>query len=230
MKTFFFWEKMAAGKKVFAYIICAAVFFSCNTVKKDGIYQRGRIVGYKVFSNGFDLDGIDSVTLEVAARNAWQNTLSGQTTIHWKYFDQGKQQFSEATGVKENNKKVFLHPPRSGKFLFTELSSFPFIYFPPKLGDVTSGTTIISTGFGEWDGSSIKTSDTLQARLLSNEGIAVGDSVWITSGISEKTPLGRLQTKTAFHSKFGFVRVSYNFLDSNKSVELVATSAEGFPE
>ncbi len=196
---------------------------------ENGIYQRGRIVSYQVqASDGFDLDNIDSIDLVVAAENVWQNSLSKQTTIYWKFYSQDTLFAAEVTGVKENEKKIFLHPPRSGKFIFAELAPFPDISTRAEKGAWSIGYTLIPAGYGDFSGSKIDTYDTVINKIIIQDGIAAGDSVWLINGCTPKSPIGKIRTAFYFHDKYGFVKMIYNLVDSNQSVSITAVSSQGF--
>ncbi len=55
-----------------------------------------------------------------------------QTIINYNYF--GKVGVGETTGLVENERNIWMHPPRERFFMITEINPFPYIKMPLKIG------------------------------------------------------------------------------------------------
>lgn len=151
-----------------------------------------------------------------------------QTIIQQGYYAPDKTLLFEGlTGLAENSANVWIHPFRGKMFSVTELSPFPFVKFPLKIGS-------------QWNW---KLEDIQERwsdpRFVEYKGTLTGNySHQITKKIKLKTLLGKLDCyviegkatnrvgsvflKSYFNPKFGFVRLEYTNIDeSNLTVELV---------
>ncbi|MEO0041201.1 MAG: hypothetical protein RL329_649, partial [Bacteroidota bacterium] len=72
-----------------------------------------------------------------------------QSWMVFRYYDQADSLLAgwEKTGLIDNPKNIWLHPPRSGFFAVTEFNSFPFIKQPYKIG--TAWKSGLTAGYFE---------------------------------------------------------------------------------
>lgn len=151
-----------------------------------------------------------------------------QTVIQQRYFSADESLLVEGTtGLAENRANLWIHPFRAKMFSVTQLSPFPFVKFPLKIGKQW-----------KWKLEDIQErwSD---PRFVEYEGTLTGSYVYqITKRVRLKTSIGKLDCyvieskatnrvgsallKGYFNRKFGFVRLEYTNIDSSiLTIELV---------
>jgi len=74
----------------------------------------------------------DTLIIEKVALTILPGKFFSQTKIKWEYLDKNDSVVRKPiTGVVENSKTIWLHPPRSGiPFIYTESAPFPEITYP----------------------------------------------------------------------------------------------------
>ena len=79
----------------------------------------------------------NTVKLSIYNNTAGSNIADEQTIIKYEYLDNDCffKYLSERTGLIENDKMVFLHPPRAHGFEVFEMAPFPYLEKPFALGD-----------------------------------------------------------------------------------------------
>lgn len=197
------------------------------TIDKE-IFKPGRIWIYKTFFINPKGDTVDSQTIKLEVFNE----LCGQERkIKWTYskhqsYDSDtilRRELNvpisyvteEITGALEDNKGVFLHPPRMGEFEFTELAPFPYFFKNKKLWE--NVLTITLSRNEKWLGLKVTTCSEI-----------IGE---IKTSTLYKKPLKCLQIDTRgeskegvykatyyFHPQYGFVRWEYIKPDSTKVI------------
>jgi hypothetical protein len=101
------------------------VLWGCSS--KSGIYQTGRewnFCAYFYDANHVLTDSFP-VKMKTTAFNWVCMFMPEQKGLHYYY--EGSE---EPTGYIEDETRIFLHPPRGGKFAFTEIVPMPEISFP----------------------------------------------------------------------------------------------------
>jgi hypothetical protein len=146
-----------------------------------------------------------------------------QTVITYDYkLSNGEFWTNEMTGVIENKKNLWMHPPRTEFFKILEINPFPYIKEPYEIGTswgwrLKFGSHWSDKRWLEWKGS--------------NENIY---SYTITEKINLQTKLGQLdclvvsgtaisalgETKliSYFNKLYGFVKLDYTNIDGTKTV------------
>jgi len=155
--------------------------------------------------------------------NAWKNA-SNQKEAIWKYQTKSKtkmifkDQFSlgwlpvDTTGVIENDKKIWLHPPRNNQYTLTELAPFPDFRKNKKVGDSYSSITFMGDGLGSWKGKKVKCN-----YLITNINKGKEDSLWTIKGTSEFE--GKINNcEFIFSNIRGFISLSYSFFNGDSMI------------
>jgi len=131
------------------------------------------------------------------------------------YLDSNQPYKWDITNVMEDKEGVWIHPPRSYTLEKLELSPFPSIDFPTKVGDKWSYKMYIGAGWGELKGKIVK-SDFIVEKVEYSEN----DSSNFTARVKAETYFdeeNRLCNAVFdFDSQLGFTNLSYVFNDSTK--------------
>ena len=113
-------------------------------------------------NNELDITTNENISLTITG-DKWKKATEQKEAI-WKYYPKSKTklmfkaQFSlgwfstDTTGIIENDKKIWFHPPRNNQYTLTEIAPFPDFRKNKKVGDSYSSVTIMGAGLGSWQG------------------------------------------------------------------------------
>ncbi len=162
---------------------------------------------------------VHSIGFAILAYNLHDN----QTGIQFKYYNKEKKTLSgfEATGLIENDKSTWLHPPRSQYFAITEFNSFPFIKTPYIIGKkwksgIAAGYFDNYIRFGlKWEGV-LELQEDLEIIDKVELETALGKlPCYVVQGIS-KSKLTETKSLFYFNETFGFVKIVYELFDKSR--------------
>lgn len=133
-----------------------------------------------------------------------------QTTVFYVYPDG----YNTMTGIIENSKNVWLHPPRAGIFSLLQISAFPFVKYPIKLKDtytwdLTSGDHYADSRFVNWQGN-INTVATYLVDSKEKLNTALGTLECYKIEAETVNSIGTGKTTLYFNEEYGFVKTKFN--------------------
>lgn len=146
-----------------------------------------------------------------------------QTVIAYDYPQKnGEQKFNERTGLIENPKNVWMHPPRKKLFRILELNPFPFIQAPYKVGEKWSWSLKIGSFWGDkrwktWE-NPITNEYEYEITAIKKIDSKIGLLKCYEIKSIAKSELGQTMLTTYFNVKHGFVKLNYTNIDSTKIV------------
>ncbi len=179
-------------------------FTSLGPVKSEpAIYKPDREWIYKGYFFNKDGDIIDSqiVLLKVPGGDF----LGQQIKITWNYNKTGA---VVTTGVVDTPDRVWIHPPRSGDFRFTELTPFPEIHKPLKEREKWEGTLYIGKGWDEWEGLTVKKYYEIIGQKEVSTLFKDFPECWQINAKTESKK-GTYKATFYFHPEYGFVKCEY---------------------
>lgn len=181
---------------------------------------------------------VSRVLMTVAKPKNKKKTNKRQTEIFYSYGN--LKYLASSTGMVENDKNIWLHPPRDGFFGILELFPFPYIKLGSEMNGKWSDQLFINEKWsneliGEWSG---QLETELTYEITDNEGLKSNfGEVRCQQIISQsKSTLGENILISYFSNEYGFVKleyVSFNglrinlLLDTVKEVD-VYTDLEDF--
>ena len=175
-----------------------------NLINKDSIGLYSNIV--------------TKVIAEIANGNPMENYISNynQTVIKYQYSPIISR---NATGVVENEKNIWMHPPRQSLFKVLELNPFPYIKYPLKVGQEWEWKLKIGEKWGDkrwkkWDGS-ITNIMNYKITGYRKEQTPLGDLDCYIIIASAKSRIGNTQLTAFFNKKHGFVKLDYLNIDGS---------------
>ncbi len=126
------------------------------------------------------------------------------------------------TGVIENQKNIWIHPPRAYLFKILELNPYPYIKYPLQVGSSYKGSLRIGSGWGDerwktWAGiieNQYNYEVTAQRELDTPLG-RLSCYVIESTAVSE---LGETKLTTYFNETYGFVKLEYTNIDHSRLV------------
>lgn len=176
-----------------------------------------------------DFARVDKIELSVSPRGKQDSTYH-QTNIIYRLLDKNNSQvLLSGTGLVENEKNIWIHPPRQGAFKVLQLSPFPFIQKPYEVGNefywqFTVGEHYSDPRYCAWTGLvKIKNHYTILDNRSMDTPFGQTEIMEI-KGVSTSR-LGSSQLIAYFSKQFGFIELRYTNIDKSmiemKLVEVV---------
>ena len=147
-----------------------------------------------------------------------------QTIIRYTYLNDKDTNFLQEsrTGVIDNEKNIWIHPPRVGYFKILELNPFPYIQEPYEVGNTWEWSLLIGEHYGdkhwrEWSGN-IENTYKYEITDIVSKKTAFGEieCYEITSIGTGK--FGETKLVSWFNFDYGFVKLDYTNIDSSKTI------------
>lgn len=187
----------------------------------------------KFGKEGFSLVPYDSINSRIidtiiftVGGIAHFGTDSLQTKMRYSYQGMdGKEYANETTGIIENARNVWLHPPRSNMtkyFKITEINPFPYVQFPLTIGHswewkLGIGDMWSEPEWKEWKGSIInKFIYEITDYYIIETALGKLPVYQITAVASSR--IGQTQLVSYFNEQYGFVKLHYTNIDSSQLV------------
>ncbi len=123
------------------------------------------------------------------------------------------------TGLIENEKNIWLHPPREFLFRILELNPFPYIKYPLQIGHTWTGDLLIGGQWGdkrwkEWTGNIL---NKYQYKITDKKTVntPLGSMECYVIESEAKSELGTTKLTSYFNEQFGFVKLDYTNIDKS---------------
>jgi len=123
------------------------------------------------------------------------------------------------TGLIENEKNIWLHPPREFLFRILELNPFPYIKYPLQIGHTWTGDLLIGGQWGdkrwkEWSGNIL---NKYQYKITDKKTVntPLGSMECYVIESEAKSELGITKLTSYFNEQFGFVKLIYTNIDKS---------------
>lgn len=220
------------------YIINKKFTFKYFYEDKEGkkyLMKKGKQIeqpgGY--YTNDWDFTDINDLSnnvvkeilLTIIPGNPFEGRIKdyNQTGLSYKYITNNNSVYSsEKTGIVENQKNTWMHPPRNDLFQILELNPFPFIKTPLEIGNKWNWSLDIGDIWGD-------------ERWLKWKGLITNKYSYEITDIKEiQTFLGKIncyiieskaisrigETKliSYYNKEFGFVKMEYVNIDGSKLI------------
>lgn len=146
-----------------------------------------------------------------------------QTVISYSYpLLEGEANFNSSTGIIENEKNIWAHPPRDRFFRILEINPFPFIQAPYEIGNKWNWSLGIGSFWGDerwktWD-ESIENNYSYEIVDKKKISLAIGDLDCYVVESTATSSIGQTHLTAYFSLEFGFVKLDYTNIDSTKTV------------
>ncbi len=141
----------------YSLLLGVLLFISC-TSKENKLYQSEKVWHYEAEYRSadslfnYEIQMIPGGMFLLQQKIKWIVTLPDSISTNEFLF-----RSESTTGFKENDSKIWLHPPRTHQFKYiTQLAPYPQVQFPLTLGDTISGSINMVSNWGEWNGKSSK--------------------------------------------------------------------------
>lgn len=136
------------------------------------------------------------------------------------YTANGPDEYYEASGLIENERNVWLHPPRATTFAVNELNPFPYIKTPLKVGTRWSWELEIGDHYGSslwkrWEGSIF---NHYEYAITGYGSLATpfGPLNCYEVSARAKSEIGETAMKAWFNPVYGFVRLDFTNIDGSQ--------------
>ena len=135
----------------------------------------------------------------------------------------------DLTGVIENKKNIWMHPPRTKFFRINQLNPYPFIQFPINVGEKWSWNLKIGGHWGdnrwaEWKGNvEVKSDYEITEKTTRQTRLGILDCYRVEC--VGNSPLGITHLTYYFNPEYGFIYMEYTNIDKSKTIlELIEKS------
>lgn len=155
-----------------------------------------------------------------------------RTVVQYDYLTaDGNARYTEVTGIVENEKNIWMHPPRSKLFRILELNPFPYIQAPYKVGAEWTWTQQIGAFWSdsrwkEWKGAVTNTYDyKITDKKMVRTTFGILECYEVTAKATSE--LGETALTALFNPDYGFVQTNYTNIDGSKmAMELTGRASE----
>lgn len=162
---------------------------------------------------------IKEVHMTVVQGNPMKKYITdyNQTVIKYNYHPKNSYNL---TGLVENSKNIWLHPPRQSMFEILELNPFPFIKTPFKIGNKWNWKLRVGDHWGdprwwEWEGV-ITNSINYEIVNFQKVNTAFGNIDCYIVDSYATNEIGKTFLKAYFNEKYGFVKLNYVNIDNSQ--------------
>ncbi|AEM70353.1 hypothetical protein Murru_1311 [Allomuricauda ruestringensis DSM 13258] len=174
--------------------------------KKDGLFEKVSITVMK---------GLEPMLRGLPDYN--QTVLSYSYLTHNDFAPYGS-----TSGVIENEKNIWMHPPRDKYFKILELNPFPYIKAPYKVGNTWAWSLSIGDIWSDsrwlaWNGI-VENSYEYEIIKKSRLDTFFGNLKCFVIRSKATSRLGETKLTSYFHKKYGFVRLDYQNIDGSRTV------------
>ncbi len=147
---------------------------------------------------------------------------TGQIPIMYQYFQSNKKCAEEATGLLQENGKIWLHPPRTKGFRILEINPFPEVRCLLKKGNTWEANILVGDQWGDerwklWNGNmefQILYTITGKTNLDTKLGFL---TCYVIEAVSTST-IGKTSAVFYFNEDHGFVKFVYQNINNSKLV------------
>ncbi|MHC5202485.1 hypothetical protein [Myroides sp. LJL119] len=163
---------------------------------------------------------LGNIQLYVDKAKLFGRTNKNQTEI--KYSDYPILTFRASTGLVENEKNIWFHPPRFGFLKALETCPFPYIKLNKQIGYTWSDQMLISEywsdkRWGVWKGKLLlkyKYEIIGQQEMETKLGKLNVTKVYATAC----SKIGKSSLVSYFNEKYGFIKLEYTLFNGNKII------------
>jgi len=202
--------------------------------EKKYLITKGKEIqndNYKIFDWDFieferqNSETIKSIILIANLGNPFEKDIPeyNQTSISYQYLKNNGEFFTmEVTGAIENEKNVWIHPPRSNFFKILELNPFPYIQSPYQIGTKWNWKLNIGDHWSdkrwmEWKGG-IENAYDYEIIDKKNIETKLGNFECFIIKSKAKSRIGETELTSYFNEKYGFVKLEYKNIDGTKTI------------
>ncbi len=143
-----------------------------------------------------------------------------QTVAQYEYLTKDKSSpFNSMSGIIENEKNVWMHPPRDKYFRILELNPFPYIQTPLKVGNKWNWHLKIGDQWADkrwitWEGA-IENKYTYEITDKKKINTPLGTLECYTIESTATSKLGETKLTSLFNTTYGFIELLYTNIDGS---------------
>ncbi|PKV52047.1 hypothetical protein ATE84_4148 [Aquimarina sp. MAR_2010_214] len=145
-----------------------------------------------------------------------------QTVAQYSYLTKDElPAFNSISGIIENEKNVWMHPPRDKYFRILELNPFPYIQTPFEVDNKWNWSLKIDSDWGDkrwltWKGV-IENNYTYEITDKKKINTAFGKLECYTINATATSRLGETKLTSLFNTEYGFIKLLYTNIDGSKT-------------
>ncbi len=215
---------MKSAKLTFLYLLTPFILFGQTSIFSNHTH----FTYLATYTDSLRNIHIQDTIYLTSSNTPWYVSPKRQKTIVWEYqttlnANIKKQIHSlswlkyDTTGFIENDKEIFIHPPRCNQYSYTEVAPFPQINYPLEIGKTYKKILFTGSHLGEW--SNLKFIN--QYKIIKQEKITILEEQrtgWFIQSTST-SKLGVSKMNFIFNTDIGFIKLHYLFYD-HKEIKL----------
>ncbi|MFI2744082.1 hypothetical protein ACG2LH_15205 [Zhouia sp. PK063] len=218
-----FIEKNKIDKNNNIYALGKEFVYNINILDKNNtnyFLKENEMNSFKLTEN-IDSLKISEIHLTVIKPKIFQRTNKKQTEVYYSY--EPNPTSISSTGIVENEKNIWIHPPRDGFFKSLETCPFPYLKLDKPIGykwtdSMSIGNQWSNQTWGAWK-NRLLLHYTYEIDRKEKIHSKIGDIDCIVVHAIASSKIGE-STLTAYYSdKYGFIKLEYT-LFSGMKVEL----------
>lgn len=215
-------EKSKIDKNNSIYTLGKEFVFSIN-IEKNGevLYLQNNGSDSFQLTKHRDSATITEIHLTVIKPKLFQRTNKNQTEVYYSY--EPKPTSISATGIVENEKNIWLHPPRNGFFKSLETCPFPYVNKNKSIGykwtdSMTIGKYWGNKLWGEWNNRLLLE---YQYKIIENKTLEtnLGKIACTIINAAADSKIGKSYLKAYFSEKYDFVALHYTLFSGIKKTD-----------
>ena len=198
------------------YILYKNVDYKIKLKWKDFGTENRVLEDWELSSGMEDSLVIKNIKYIVAKRNFFNRTNKFQTEVNI-IFSTDLANIPSWTGIVENSKNLWIHPPRGYFFNILELCPFPFIKYPITINHEWNDKFSVGDwwgdkGWAEWTGRLLLN---IHYKIVEQENVLFKEQELLCHVVESyaKSSLGTTSLKSYYHEDFGFVKLIYKAFD-----------------
>ena len=212
-------EKRKVDKNNSIYTLGKEFVFNINILDNNSNYflKKNETDTFKLTEN-IDSLKISEIHLTVIKPKLFKRTNKRQTEVFYSY--EPNPTSVSTTGIVENNKNIWVHPPRNGFFKSLESCPFPYVKLDKPIGykwtdSMSIGNHWSNKKWGEWEGRLLLN---YEYEIVGKEKIdsEFGKIDCIVVNAVANSIIGKSKLKAYFSEKYGFIKLEYTLFSGIK--------------
>ncbi|HUH29329.1 hypothetical protein [Gelidibacter sp.] len=205
-------EKSKIDKNNTIYTLGKEFVFSIHIRDNNSDYflKSNEHDDFKLTKN-IDSVKISEIHLTVLKPKIFKRLIRNQTQILYSY--EPNPTLIATTGLVENDKNVWIHPPRAGFFQSLETCPFPYVKLNKSIGYTWTDSMLINNHWshkewGEWEDKLLLN---YEYEIVGKENIdsKLGEIECLIINAVAKSAIGESTLKAYFSDKYGFIKLEY---------------------
>lgn len=212
-------EKSKVDKNNSIYTLGKEFVFNIKIMDNDStIFLKENKPDKFELTNDIDSLKISEIHMTIIKPRIFQRTNKKQTEVYYSY--ESNPTTTSSTGIVENIKNTWIHPPRSGFFKSLETCPFPYIKLNKPMGykwtdSMSIGNHWSDKKWGKWNDRLLLNYEyKITGKKKNHSKLGEIDCIVIDAVATSK--IGKSKLKAYYSEKYGFIKLEYTLFTGIK--------------